>query len=212
MAVAVLRRHHEGRLLHRRARECRGLVGLAHARLGIHALDRHYASKRRVGGWLRQVGLAGLGPGVVGDQVEVLAVGGRDAEGLLHQAVCLVAVPLGLAVVLVLVATAARVGRLAGGAPSRAEASASLAFHLAVRQEAARHAAGAPRLAVRPPPHAGLALIPHEDGARADRLPLLLRQAPLHSGQQAQATGLEKLDGVAGGPHVAVVRLHLVRG
>lgn len=111
----------------------------------------------------------------------MLALRRGDAEGLLHQAVGLVAVAVGLAVVGGIVATAARVGRLAGAAARRAEAAAALAFHLTIRQEAARHAAGAPRLAVCPPPHARLALVPYKYRPRPDRLALLFGQTSLHA-------------------------------
>ena len=113
--------------------------------------------------------------GEVRDEVEVLAVGRRDAERLLHQPVRLVPVPVRLAVVVVLVAAAARLGRLARALARAAEAATALPFHLAVRQEASGHPACAPRLAVRPPPHARLPLVPHEHRPGPDRLPLLLR-------------------------------------
>lgn len=96
--------------------------------------------------------------------MEVLASGGGDAKGLLHKTVGLVSISLRLAVILVLVATAARVGRLAG-VSSTGEATTSLALHFAVGQEATRHSAGAPRLAVGPSSHAGFSLIPDKDGA-----------------------------------------------
>lgn len=76
--------------------------------------------------------------------MEVLASGGGDAERLLHEAIRLVSVALGLAVFLVLIAAAARVGSLAGTPSATAEAAATLALHLAVGQKAARDSAGAP--------------------------------------------------------------------
>lgn len=103
----MLGSNHVGRLLHRRPGECRCLVRLAHARLGVHALDRDDSSQARVGGWLGQLRLARLRSRVVGNQVEVLARGGGDAERLLHQAVGLVPVSLRFAIVVVLVATTA---------------------------------------------------------------------------------------------------------
>lgn len=68
--------------------------------------------------------------------MEVLAVGGGDAERLLHKPIRLVSVALGLAIVLVLVATAARLGRLAGSSLSVGKTTSPLALHLAVGQEA----------------------------------------------------------------------------
>lgn len=106
--------------------------------------------------------------------MEVLALRGGDAEGLLHEAVGLVPVPVGLTVVVVLVAAAARVWCLAGAPPRCAEAAAALALHLPVGEEAARYPAGTPRFAVRPPAHAGFPLVPNKDGARPDGLALLL--------------------------------------
>lgn len=47
----------------------------------------------------------------------MLALRCGDAEGLLHEAVGLVPVPIGLTVVVILVATAARVWGLAGAPP-----------------------------------------------------------------------------------------------
>lgn len=139
----------------------------------------------------------------------MLAGRGGDAKGLLHEAIGLVAVALGLVVVHVLVAVAARLGRLAVASAAGAKAAASLALHFAVGEEAAGDAAGAPGLAVGPATHAGLALVPDEDGAGADRLPLLLGQSSLDAGEEAQTAGLEELDGVGGRPDVTVVRLHL---
>lgn len=108
----------------------------------------------------------------------MLARGGGDAERLLHQAVLLVPVPIGALAFhfLVLVAAASTVWSLACS-PSRRVgelSSATLALHLSIGEEAARHSAGAPRLPIRPAPHAGLSLIPHEDRARPDGLSLLL--------------------------------------
>jgi hypothetical protein len=136
-------------------------------RLWIHPFDGYDMSQLGIGCGLWQLGRVGMGPRVVGDKVEVLASRGGDAERLLHQTVLLVAVPIRTVAVhlLVLVAAPSAVRRLACP-PSVVElAAATLALHLSVGEEAARHPAGAPRLAIRPSPHAGLALIPHEDGA-----------------------------------------------
>lgn len=104
----------------------------------------------------------------------MLAARGGDAKGLLHETVGLVAVALGLVVVHVFLGTRARVGRLAISSAIWAKATSSLALHFTVGEKATRDSAGAPRLAVGPSTHAGLALIPDEDGARTDGLPLLL--------------------------------------
>lgn len=66
---------------------------------------------------LRQLGLIGVWPGIVGNQVKVLALGGGDTERLFHEAVRLVSVSVRLAVVRVHVTTAARIWRLAGASP-----------------------------------------------------------------------------------------------
>lgn len=95
--------------------------------------------------------------------MKVLAGRSGDAEGLLHQTVRLVSVALRLAVLLVFVATAARVGSLAGTTSAAAKAATALALHLAVCQEAARNSAGTPRLSIGPSPHAGFPLVPNED-------------------------------------------------
>lgn len=201
----MLGSNHVGRLLHGSAGEGWSLVGLAHAGLGVHPLDGDDAAQRRVVGGLRQLGLAGLRARVVRDKVKVLVVGSGDAEGLLHETVGLVAVALGLAVVKILVAHAA----VLAGATAGAKAAASLALHFAVGEEAAGDTAGAPGLAVGPSAHAGLALVPDEDGAGADGLALLFGETTLDAGQKAKTAGLEELDGIGGSTDVAVVRLHL---
>lgn len=94
--------------------------------------------------------------------MEVLARRCGDTEGLLHKTVCLVTVALRLAIILILVAGTTRLRGLAIVSPPIAEATASLALHLAVGEEAAGDSAGAPRLAVCPSPHASLALIPNK--------------------------------------------------
>ena len=83
-----------------------------------------------------------------------------------------------------------------------------LALHLLVGEKAARDAAGTPRFAVGPAAHAGLPLVPHEDGARLDQLALLVREAALDPGQEAAAAGLEENDGIGRAAHEAFVRFH----
>lgn len=82
--------------------------------------------------------------GIVSNQMEVLACRIGDAERLLHESVRLVPVPVGLPVVVVLVAAAARVGCFASTSPAGAKGVPPLAFHLPVRQEAPGHSARAP--------------------------------------------------------------------
>jgi hypothetical protein len=65
-------------------------------------------SESGIVGGLGEIGLAMLRSRVVGDEVEVLARRRGDAERLLHEAVCLVAVALRLVVVVVLVASPTR--------------------------------------------------------------------------------------------------------
>lgn len=210
MVMGMLRCHHEWRLLHRGSCEGGSRIGLSHARLGIHALDGDDASQRGIRSRLGKVGLTRLRSGVVRDEVEVLAGRSGDTKRLLHEAVGLVSVSLGLVLVLVLVTTASRVGRLAS-VPSSREAASSLALHFAVGQEAARHSAGAPRLAVGPSSHAGLSLIPHKHRAGSNRLPLLLREPSLHSRQDTQSACLEQPNGVGRRSHVSVIGFHLVQ-
>lgn len=143
VSVVMLRSNHV-RLLHWGSRKCRCLVCLAHARLGIHALDRYNPSQSRVGGRLRQFWLSRLRSGVVRYQVQVLASRGRDAKRLLHKTIGLVSVSFRFAIVVVFVTTATRFGSLAVASSPSAETATSLAFHFAVRQKAAGYSAGAP--------------------------------------------------------------------
>jgi hypothetical protein len=147
-------------------------------RLWVHAFDRYNVTQLRVRRGLWQLRRVGMGPRVVGDEVEMLAGRGGDAERLLHQAVLLVAVPVGPVALhlLVLIAAPSAVWSLAGPSTRRVGelAAATLALHLSICEKASGHSAGTPRLPIRPPPHAGLSLIPHEDRARPDGLALLL--------------------------------------
>jgi hypothetical protein len=60
-------------LLHGCSRERGSLVGLAHARLGVHALDGNDGAEVGIRRGLRKLGLAWLGSRVVGNEVEMLA-------------------------------------------------------------------------------------------------------------------------------------------
>lgn len=178
---------------------------LVHGRFGVHALLGTDVAKAWILRRLHEDVRGGTGACVVADEVEVLALGGGDAERLLHQAVGLVAVSVWSILVGAVFGAAVRlVARLLRGKA----VSSTLALHLAVGQEAPRHSACAPRFPVRPPAHAGFPLVPDEDRAGLDLLALLLGQAALHARQQAGATGLEEDDGIVGGAHVAVICLH----
>lgn len=104
--VAMLRNHVRW-LLHGSSRQGRSLVCLAHARLGVHALDRNDAAESGIRRWLGEVGLTWLRARIVRDEVKVLTRGRRDAKRLLHQTVGLVSISFWLAIIVVLVATAA---------------------------------------------------------------------------------------------------------
>jgi hypothetical protein len=116
-------------------------VGLGEARLGIHAFRGNDVAEGRVVGRLHQVERPA---GVVCDQVKVLAGRIGDAEGLLSQAVGLVPVSIRLAVVVILVTTATRIGSLPCASPPAAKRVPPLSFHLPICQEAAGYAASAP--------------------------------------------------------------------
>jgi hypothetical protein len=137
--------------------------------------------------------------------MKVLAVVGRDGEGLLHEAVGLVAVAIGSTVRVLVVGGLSGV---AAGILVKTARATSLAFHLTVGQETSRDTTGAPRFAVSPSAHARLALIPHKHRAGFDRLPLLLGQASLHAREETDATCLEKNDCIRRRADVTVVGLH----
>lgn len=179
------------------------------ARLGIQALDRdRHGPELGIVGRRWEV-VTGCPSRKIRYQVEMLACRCRDAEGLLHKPVGLVPVAVGFRVVDVVLAAAARVGGLARGSlGALAVDVAALALHLPVRQEAARHATGAPRFAVGPPPHAGLLLVPDEHGPGADALALLFREPTLDAGEHAYPARFKELDGIGGGLNPAVVGLH----
>lgn len=69
---------------------------------------------------------------------------GGDAERLLHQAIRLIFVALGPAIVLVFIAPAIRLGRFGGAPAIAAETAPSLALHFAVREETSRDPTGTP--------------------------------------------------------------------
>lgn len=90
----------------------------------------------------------------------MLALIRGDAEGLLHEAVWLVAIAVRTAVgVVFLVHHAVAVGILV------VTRAATLTLHFAVGKEASRDATRTPRFAVGPSSHASFALVPDEDGA-----------------------------------------------
>jgi hypothetical protein len=127
--------------LHRRPRQGRHRR-FVEARLGVHALSRSDMSERDISAGLQQVDVASR---VVCNQVEMLSRRGGDAEGLLHEPVGFVSIAIRFSVILVLVASAARVRSLPRASPTpAAKGVPPLAFHLPVSQEAPRHTAGAP--------------------------------------------------------------------
>ena len=85
---------------------------------------------------------------------------GSDAEGLLHKPIWFVAIA-----IRTICRISVSVGHLAVWMLTwRVETvAASLPFHLAICEEAAGHSAGAPRLSIRPPSHAGFSFIPDKD-------------------------------------------------
>ena len=87
-------------------------------------------------------------PREVADQVEMLSIGGGDAERLLHQAIWLVSVPIWPLSIHILVSiTAAAVGGLSCHSPYwrwHELASAPLALHFSVCEKASRDSACAP--------------------------------------------------------------------
>lgn len=95
--------------------------------------------------------------------MQVLATGGCDAERLLHETVWLVTVSIWTLAFRVTIRGA--LGRLAARPLDKRWrwcSAASLSFHFAICQEAARHATSTPGFSICPPPHACLALIPYE--------------------------------------------------
>jgi hypothetical protein len=113
-------------------------VLFVNGRLGVHALLRADVTQLGVAGRLLQVLRDGRGAGEVADEMQVLAVGRCDAERLLDQAVGLVAVAVRAFVRGVVIFGSRRLGSGAEGAAT------ALALHLAVCEEAARHATRAP--------------------------------------------------------------------
>lgn len=112
----------------------------------------------------------------VGNQVQPQVRGGGDAEGLLHESVGLVPVPLGGGDQLD-TRGRRRVSRLALGLlllhdrrvhKHLLHAVGSSALHLAVGEKGSRHSGGAPGLAICPSSHSGLAFIPHKHRTRSD--------------------------------------------
>jgi hypothetical protein len=128
----------EGRAGHRASCDGGDGVLLVDSRLGVHALLGADMTQLRVAGRLLQVLRDGGGAGEVADEMQVLAVGGGDAERLLDQTVGLVAVAVRAIIGAVVVFGGRRLGSGAEGAAT------ALALHLAVCEEAARHATGAP--------------------------------------------------------------------
>lgn len=175
------------------------------SRFRVHSLFRADVAKLRVVGGLHEMLRLLRRSGVIADQMKVLAVVGGDGEGLLHEAVGLVAVAIGSTVRILVVGG---LSGIATGILVETARATSLAFHLTVGQETSRDTACTPRFAVSPSAHARLALVPDKHRARLDRLPLLLRQTSLDTGEKTDTTCLEKNDGVRRRADVTVVSLH----
>lgn len=128
----------EGRAGHRAS--CNGGDGvlLVDGRFRVHALLGADVTQLGVAGRLLQVLRDSSRAGEVADEMQMLAVGGGDAKRLLDQTVGLIAVAVRTIVRAIVVFGS---GRLGCGAES---AATTLALHLAVCQEAARHTTGAP--------------------------------------------------------------------
>lgn len=130
-------------------------------RLGVHALLWPDMPELRVG--RRRHEAVGVGTREVADEMEVLVVVGGNGERLFHQAVGFVSISIRSAIRVCLVASHAIAVR-ALLHPS----TAPLALHFTVGEEAAGHAACAPRLTICPSSHTRLSLVPHEDRAGGD--------------------------------------------
>lgn len=136
----------------------------------------------------------------------MLTAVGSDGERLFHQPVWLISIAVRSASIGIGISSSAS-DTVAIRSLVEAIAT-SLAFHLAISEKAAGDPACAPGLAISPSAHASLSLIPYENRAGLDRLPLLLGQSALHPRQQTDATGFEQDDGVCWSTHVTVVSLH----
>ena len=107
---------------------------------------------------------------IITDEMEVLSVGGCDAERLLHEPVWLVSVTIRsffgvhIAIVSTISATVRSLSS-SGGDWWCKPASAPLALHFSVRQETARDSTCTPALAICPSSHASFPLVPDKDGA-----------------------------------------------
>jgi hypothetical protein len=206
--LLLLLRSIGGRVVHWHTSQCRGEVRVADARVRVHALDRSEVAQVGIGGGLLEIWLTRGRARVVRNEVQMLAGRSGDAERLLHEPVGLIPVPLRLAVIVILV-TVTAVFRL--GAPfGVAEAAATLSLHLTVGQKAAGHAAGAPRLAVRPTAHARFPLVPNEHRAGSNALAFFFRKSSLHSRKVSESAGLEEPDCVRRGADHSVICFHVV--
>lgn len=110
-------------------------IGFVQTRLGVHSLGRYYLPEGWICTRLRQVRRPWMRSGVVGNQVEMLALRRGDAERLLHKAVCLVSVSLRLSFQILITVPAAI--WCPAIAPTRvAETASPLSFHFSVGQKA----------------------------------------------------------------------------
>lgn len=142
----------------------------------------------------------------------MLAFARRDAEGLLHQAVGFVAIPIAITIHLcIFVRRSPTIRCFPTQSPWRRYKipSSPLALHFAVCQEASRDSTSTPALPIRPSSHASFPFIPDKHASGCYALPFLLRQAPLDSRQQSSAAGFEKFNRVSRVADMSSVGLHL---
>lgn len=79
-----------GRARHGPTSDGRHSLGLVDGGFGIHVFRRADVAELSIVGGLRQI--VGVGARIVADEVEMLSARGGDAEGLLHEAIRLVAI------------------------------------------------------------------------------------------------------------------------
>lgn len=115
----------------------------------IQAFLRSHMSQCRISRWLLQVRRRRMRPGVIADKMEVLTRGRGDTEGLLHETVRFIAIPIG-ALIAAIASTVVAPTRTFWSFPGsghgglRHAVPAPFTFHLSIGQEAARNATGTP--------------------------------------------------------------------
>lgn len=137
------RRRAVGWLVVHRCPHCGWPGGLVKIRLWVQPLGWVNVSQVRIRTGHRKFVLS---PRKVGYQVKMLTLRSGDTEGLFHKPVRLVAISIWLSVILVFVATAARIGSFTTGTPTprSSKSTSSLSLHLAICEKAPRYAASTP--------------------------------------------------------------------